>query len=128
MERSIFDVLFSQAFWGSIVASAGVGSSPIPQKSLTAENLADAIKFCLAPSASTTARALARKMNSESGVRAAVDSFHAHLPRKEMLCDILPDEPAAWRIKRGKTTVRLSKLAACALVHEGRLQRKQLKR
>lgn len=119
---------FSQAFWGSIVASAGVGPDPIPQKSLTAEKLADAIQFCLTPFAATAAKDLARKMNRESGARAAVDSFHAHLPRGEMQCDILPDQPAVWRLKRGKTTVRLSKLAAYALVREGRLQRKHLKR
>lgn len=127
-EVQLSTFVFSQAFWGGIVASAGVGPNPIPQKSLTAENLADAISFCLTPSAATAAQYLARKMDRESGVRAAVDSFHAHLPRNEMQCDILPDQPAVWRIKRGKTTVRLSKLAACALVREGRLQRKHLQR
>ncbi|RMJ27243.1 hypothetical protein PHISP_01895 [Aspergillus sp. HF37] len=117
-----------QTFWGNIVAAAGVGPNPIPPNNLTADNLADAIKFCLGASAATAAGHLGRKMNRECGVRAAVESFHAHLPRQQMQCDLLPDQPAVWRVKRGKRKVQLSKAAACALVHGGRLQKKHVKR
>jgi UDP:flavonoid glycosyltransferase YjiC (YdhE family) len=38
-----------QAFWGAMIARAGAGPTPIPQKQLTAERLVEAIDFCLRP-------------------------------------------------------------------------------
>lgn len=111
-----------------MVANAGAGPHPIPQRLLTHENLAAAMKFCLTRDALVAAEALGNKMRSESGVRNAVDQFHANLPVGELQCDILKDRAAAWRYKKGKIPLKLSKLAAEILVeslkvHPDRLER-----
>ncbi|KAF5856518.1 UDP-Glycosyltransferase [Aspergillus alliaceus] len=116
-----------QPFWGNMIAAAGAGPEPIPYKALTAQNLADAITYCLTPQATAVAKTIADRMRQECGVRAAVDSFHAHLPRHKMPCDIIPSEPAVWHFKKGKRAVKLSKVSAWILKHQGRLQEKHLK-
>ncbi|KAJ7182660.1 putative sterol glucosyltransferase [Mycena crocata] len=116
-----------QPFWGNMVAAAGAGPKPIPHKVLDAQNLAKAIIFCLTPEATLSARAIASKMSSESGIKTAVDSFHANLPLERLQCDILPNRPAAWTIKKGNKKIRLSKLAAEVLVGKSQFDRKALK-
>ncbi|KAJ7705318.1 hypothetical protein B0H17DRAFT_1037634 [Mycena rosella] len=116
-----------QPFWGNMVAAAGAGPKPIPHKALDVQNLTDAIACCLAPEATAAARSIASKMRSESGVKTAVDSFHANLPLERLPCEILPNQSAAWTIKKGKRKIRLSKLAAAALVQDLTIDRKALK-
>ena len=111
-----------------MVAAAGAGPKPIPHKALTASKLADAINYSLSPRVATQARGIAEKIRKESGVRAAVGSFHAHLPRQKMQCDLMPGHPAVWEFRKGKQIVSLSKAAAGILTHRGRLQAKHLKR
>jgi UDP:flavonoid glycosyltransferase YjiC (YdhE family) len=112
-----------QPFWGDMVAAAGAGPSPIPQKSLTPQNLAEAIGYCLTPSATAFARDLSERMASERGVEAAAQSFHANLPF-EMHCDINHDLSASWTYK--KAPIRLSKLAAQILVENAAIDAKDL--
>jgi hypothetical protein len=81
-------VVDSQPFWGNMVAVAGAGPKPIHHKSLNAQNLAEAIAFCLTPEAAAAAGKIAVQMSSETGVRTAVDSFHSHLPVEKMACDV----------------------------------------
>jgi len=104
-----------QPFWGHMVATAGAGPSPIPHASLTTENLARAISQCLEPQTKTAASLLAAKMRTESGVAAAVESFHKSVPR-DINCEVLPDRPAAWTYRSHHLEIRLSKMAAAALV------------
>lgn len=111
-----------------MVAAAGAGLDPIPYKSLTAQKLAEAISYCLTPHAVTVAQSIAGKIQQESGVRAAVDSFHAHLPQKKMKCDLNPGEVAVWKLKKGKRILKLSNSAALILKNEGRFQKKHLRR
>lgn len=111
-----------------MVAAAGAGPKLIPHKDLTASKLADAITYSLSPHVAIQARSIAKKIKRESGVRAAVDSFHAHLPRQKMQCALVPGHPAVWEFRKGKQTVSLSKAAAGILVHRWRLQAKHLKR
>ncbi|KAJ9132456.1 Glycosyltransferase family 1 protein [Pleurostoma richardsiae] len=101
-----------QPFWGNMVAAAGAGPKPIPQKSLSVENLVEAIRYCLKSEAAEAAQAIAAKMKVESGVEAAVASFHANLPRKELECDVIKGQPATWIYRGGGVRLRLSKLAA----------------
>ncbi|KAJ5546567.1 hypothetical protein N7494_004152 [Penicillium frequentans] len=117
-----------QPFWGSMIAAAGAGLEPIPHKRLTVERLADAITYCLTPGAAAAAQVMADRINQEDGVRAAVKSFHAHLPRRDMECDLVPGEPAVWKFKKGRRIVKLSKLAAMVLRNRGCLQEKHLQR
>ncbi|OTA99660.1 glycosyltransferase family 1 protein [Hypoxylon sp. CI-4A] len=117
-----------QPFWGTMVANAGAGPQPIPQKLLTHENLCNAIKFCITQDALLAAKSLSDKMRSESGVADAVDQFHANLPIREIRCDIIQDRAAAWTYKKGKTRLRLSKLAAEILVENAKINPSRLER
>jgi hypothetical protein len=97
-----------------MIRIAGAGPKPIPQKSLSNQNLADAIRFCIAPEAKIAAERLSLQMADEDGVRAAAQSFHASLPFERISCNINPELPAAWLYT--KSNIRLSKLAAQVLV------------
>jgi len=105
-----------------MIASRGLGPSPIPYKSLNAQNLASAIEFCLQPSAQAAARDVARQMSNESGVSTAVTSFHRNLPLDGMRCHLLTSEPAIWQLKKASRTLHLSKLAAEVLIEHHRLK------
>ncbi|CAG8384820.1 unnamed protein product [Penicillium salamii] len=115
-------------FFGDMVKATGAGPEPIPYKALTTEKLVDAITFCLEPTTAAVARRIGDQINQENGVRAAVNSFHAHLPRRDMECDLIPGEPAVWKFKKGRRIVKLSKIAAFKLKDQGRLQAKHLQR
>ncbi|KAF5518137.1 Sterol 3-beta-glucosyltransferase UGT80B1 [Colletotrichum aenigma] len=115
-----------QPFWGDMVAIAGAGPKPIPHKQLNAENLSEAIRFCLTPEALAAAGELAAKMRTENGVATAVKSFHANLPLEDLPCDIFPDQPATWEYKRGKKHVKLSKKAAGILLDHLKIGQKNM--
>ena len=104
-----------QLFWGSIVARAGAGPSPVPYKELTAEKLADAIRDALGEEIQKCARQLGAKMSCENGVKNAVESFHRHLDLDRLRCEICPDRPAVWYVR--PLCIRLSAFAASILVH-----------
>ncbi|KAF9883640.1 UDP-Glycosyltransferase [Aspergillus nanangensis] len=115
-----------QPFWGNMVATTGAGPEPIPYKDLTAANLADAIAFCLTPHAAAVAQFIAESIHQEPGVDAAVKSFHAHLPKHRMACDILKGELAVWKITRYGRLIKLSAAAALILKREGHVQEKDV--
>ncbi|KAK4236149.1 sterol 3-beta-glucosyltransferase [Achaetomium macrosporum] len=119
-----------QPFWGGMVAAAGAGPAPIPQKQLNVTNLGEAIRFCLTPEASAAAQRMATQMRSENGVARAVASFHANLPMDKMRCDVLPHLAAAWTLKteRGHKPIKLSKEAAEVLLAESKVKWHHLKR
>ncbi|RYP44061.1 hypothetical protein DL768_009438 [Monosporascus sp. mg162] len=116
-----------QPFWGAVVAEAGAGPDPIPYRSLTSQKLIHAIQYCLSADAVTAARQLAESMQRENGVQAAVDAFHANLPRDKMACDFFPDQPAALVYGRGKKQVKMCRPVASILVKNGKVERKQIK-
>ncbi|KAL0933945.1 uncharacterized protein CTRU02_210744 [Colletotrichum truncatum] len=115
-----------QPFWGEMVARAGAGPPPIGHKSLDATNLAEAITFCLQEDTKSAAKQLAAKMSHEAGVPAAADSFHRHFPFEHASCNLLPNQPAAWTYKRGKTKLKLSKLAAEILIDHLKIDGRRL--
>ncbi|EEA25527.1 hypothetical protein TMatcc_006244 [Talaromyces marneffei ATCC 18224] len=108
-----------QPFWGAMVAKAGAGPQPIPYKELTAEKLADAIKFALEPAMSEKAASLAAIIETEHGADDGAISFQNHLKVDRMRCSLDPDRTAVFRIKR--TQIRLSALAFALLNTEGKL-------
>ncbi|EKG18726.1 hypothetical protein MPH_04015 [Macrophomina phaseolina MS6] len=120
-------VPFSQPFWGNMIAASGAGPVPIPQKQLTSDNLAEAIRYCLCPQASSAAYQISEKMKMEAGVSAAVASFHKNLPLETMSCDIIPDQPASWTYTKGKIPVKISKLAAETIMSKLSIDKKHLK-
>ncbi|KAF5597576.1 glycosyltransferase family 1 [Fusarium subglutinans] len=114
-----------QPFWGSMVAKAGAGPFPIRHKELEIDSLTKAIETLVAPATKTAALRISQTMRTENGVAQAVQSFHHHLPRDTLTCDLLPSEAAAWiydakRLdkktrKRFKNGLRLSPRALSVL-------------
>lgn len=103
----------SQPFWGKVVAAAGAGPQPVPYREADSNSLADAILTSLQPETLTAARDISIKMQSDAGVRAAVDSFHKNLPVDKMRCEFFSDQPAVWVYKKTlPKPIRLSKAAA----------------
>jgi hypothetical protein len=96
-----------------MVAKAGAGPAPIPYKDLTADGLADAIVHALKPDSMARAQEMARKIAAEDGMARGAQSFHRALDLDQMRCQIFPDKPAVWRVRR--TQIRLSALAAYTL-------------
>ncbi|KAL7821888.1 UDP-Glycosyltransferase/glycogen phosphorylase [Trichoderma gracile] len=114
-----------QPFWGAMIARAKAGPAPIPQKALTAEKLAEAIKYCLKPDTQAQAQALGCRIREEKGTEAGSRSFHNHLNVDSLRCSVAPSRAAAWRLKR--TKVRLSPLVAAVLVQRRLIQYSDLK-
>ncbi|PTB55442.1 glycosyltransferase family 1 protein [Trichoderma harzianum CBS 226.95] len=114
-----------QPFWGAMIARAKAGPDPIPHKTLTAEKLAEAIKFCLRQETQDQAQALGRKIREENGAETGSRSFHNHIDIDSLRCSVAPSRAAAWRLK--KTKVRLSPLVAAVLVERRLLKYSDLK-
>lgn len=114
-----------QQFWGSMVARAGAGPNPIPNKQLTSDNLAAGILKCLEPETQERAQELASSIASEKGSHVGAQSFHQFLDVDKLRCSLAPSRAAVWRVKR--TQARLSAMAACTLAQEGLLDFKDLK-
>ena len=110
-----------------MIAEAGVGPEPISPSRLTVEALAESIRFCLQDHVRDAAKAIADGMQHETGVQAAVESFHRNLNVEAMRCDVLPDQAAVWSCKSGKKRVKISKLAAEAIITQRPPFAKQLK-
>ncbi|RAK98717.1 UDP-Glycosyltransferase/glycogen phosphorylase [Aspergillus ibericus CBS 121593] len=127
--RPTFIVPFfgDQPFWGEMVAANGAGPSPIPHEHLDAEKLAQAIRYCIGPDAMRAAGDIATRMQHESGVQAAVASFHRNLPAGLKKCEIMPQFPASWVVKKGKKKYHLSKVAAEVLLDHMKISRDKMK-
>jgi sterol 3beta-glucosyltransferase len=85
-----------QLFWGQMIHQAGAGPDPIPHKELTVDNLRDALKFALSPSAQTAAKNMAQQIHDEDGTKKGVESFYKHLPLLNMRCDLDQQRVAVW--------------------------------
>jgi sterol 3beta-glucosyltransferase len=69
-----------QPFWGKRVYALGAGPRPLPQKGLTAQALALAIKTAVTDAGiRRRAEALGEKLRAEKGVQRAVQLIHAAL-------------------------------------------------
>lgn len=118
-----------QNFWGSMIGNAKAGPDPVPYKSLTAEKLAEGIKYCLTEEAVKGAGEISKRIEAEGdGAENACQAFHSHLTltgKNSMRCSILEDKIADWKLK--DTNLRLSALAADMLVEKGLLSWKKLR-
>lgn len=110
-----------------MVATAGAGPKPIPQKEITVENLTEAIRYCLTPEALEAAERISASIQSENGIKQAVRSFHEHVLSYNIRCDVFPDRPAAWMYKSKGKLVKMSKLAGEALMDSSLISKKHLK-
>lgn len=66
-----------QPFWGQRIADLGVGTKPIPRKSLTAEKLANAIREVTTnQEIRQRASRLGKQIQAERGIETSVEIFH----------------------------------------------------
>jgi UDP:flavonoid glycosyltransferase YjiC (YdhE family) len=114
-----------QSFWGDMVCRAGAGPAPIPNKRLTAENLAAAITEALQPGMTHRAVELGSIMKQEKGTETAALAFYHQLPLAQMHCALSPSHIAVWRVT--KTNIRLGAMAAALLCREKLLDFDDLK-
>ncbi|CAL5417608.1 unnamed protein product [Camellia sinensis] len=90
-----------QFFWGERIYEKGLGPAPIPISQLNVESLSDAVQFMLQPEVKSQAMEIAKLIENEDGVAAAVDVFHRHLPSELPLPRSFPQEddqpnPLQW--------------------------------
>lgn len=90
-----------QFFWGERIYEKGLGPAPIPISQLNVETLSDAVQFMLQPEVKSRAMEIAKLIENEDGVAAAVDVFHRHLPSELPLPRSFPQEddqpnPLQW--------------------------------
>lgn len=107
-----------QPFWGQMVARAGAGPIPVPFKEMTAETLAESIKFALKPEVAEGAKKMAENIALEDGADDTVRITLEQLVEEYQLqCEICPERVAVW--KHRKTGRRLSGFAVCCLIDRG---------
>ncbi|ONK71017.1 uncharacterized protein A4U43_C04F3860 [Asparagus officinalis] len=82
-----------QFFWGDRIHERGVGPAPIPIYELNVERLSNALRFMLDPEVKLRTMELAKQIENENGVVAAVDAFHKHLPAELPIPLVPSDEP-----------------------------------
>ncbi|KIY00069.1 uncharacterized protein Z520_03754 [Fonsecaea multimorphosa CBS 102226] len=116
-----------QPFWGSVVAASRAGPPPISHKKLNSKNLSNSIRFCLREETQQAAKGVAEKMFDELGVKAAVHSFHRHLPVNDMGCDLIKGLPATWVYRRSKNYLKISGAAAEILIQAQRIRADDLR-
>ena len=105
-----------QHFWGAMVSNSKAGPEPVPYKSLTAEKLAEGIKYCLTEEAVKAVEEIATRISEEGdGAENACKAFHRGLMLqgdRSMRCSILRDKVAVWQVKGSPTGLKLSAMAA----------------
>ena len=118
-----------QYFWGSMIEKSKVGPKPVPYKRLTAERLAEGIEYLLGKEARCAAAKIAASIEIEGdGAENACKSFMRTMElegQTSMRCAIFPDRVAVWQ--RKASNIRLSPLAAEALVERGYMSYKNLR-
>ncbi len=71
---------YSQHFWGTMVASSKAGPEPVPYKRLTAEKLAEGIRYCMTDEAARAAAQISEYIERDGdGAENACRSFYRHL-------------------------------------------------
>lgn len=111
-----------------MVARAGAGPKPIQHKALNLQNISEALKYCMSPEASEAALAISEKMKGDSGVKAAVHSFHKNLPTEAMRCQLADDKVAMWVYHSQGRRILLSEFSADILARNSKIDKKKLKR
>ncbi|MFB9991072.1 glycosyltransferase [Deinococcus oregonensis] len=77
-----------QPFWGRVVHQLGVGTTPVPQKTLRADQLAAALRQATQDAAMRQrAQALGRRLQTEDGVGAAVRWVETNLAGRQINAD-----------------------------------------
>jgi hypothetical protein len=114
-----------QFFWGSVIEKCGAGPRPLPGKSITAEQLAEALRFVHNTTTRVAAERIRDAILNEDGCTAAVHAFHTNLPLTHMHSDLEPTFAACYRSE--KYDIQISHPVAQVLVTAGVLKESELR-
>ncbi|CAF0856009.1 unnamed protein product [Adineta steineri] len=114
-----------QFFWGNVIEKSGAGPRPLPGKSVTASELAEAFQFVHLPTTREAAERIRQAMEKEDGCQAAVRAFHVNLPINRMRSDLQSTFTACYRIDN--FNLQISRPVAHALVAAGAIDVSQLR-
>jgi sterol 3beta-glucosyltransferase len=114
-----------QPFWGQMIARAGAGPVPVPFKKMTAETLAESIRFALKPEVQIAVQQMASKMAEEDGAGDTAEDFEERLGIDDFRCDLFPERLAVWHHK--KTGAQLSGFAVSCLIQNHLIHRDHVK-
>lgn len=106
-----------QPFWGQMIARAGAGPEPVPFKKMTAQSLADSIRFAVKPEVRAAAKEVALQISEEDGAGNAAREVIRNLESADLKCDLCPNRLAVYTHK--KTGAHLSSFAAYCLANAG---------
>ncbi len=113
-----------QPFWGQMIAKAGAGPIPVPFKQMTADSLAESIRFALAPKVQAAVQEMANQIAREDGARDATIDIENRIKADNFRCDLFPERLAIWHHR--KTGAQLSGFAVCALIQNQLINRHHL--
>jgi hypothetical protein len=113
-----------QFFWGNIIEKSGAGPRPLPGKSITAAELAEAFQFAHQETTRVAAEHIRASMANENGCEAAVRAFHNNLPVARMRSDLESTYAACYCIN--ELNIQISRPVAHVLVAAGVLDVTQL--
>jgi hypothetical protein len=115
-----------QFFWGTVIEKSGAGPPPLPGKSISGFQLAEAFRFAHQPTTCTAAKRIRDAILQEDGCAAAVYAFHANLPLRFMHSDLEPTFAACYHLE--KYNMQISRPVAQVLVAAGALEESELRR
>jgi hypothetical protein len=113
-----------QFFWGNIIEKSGAGPRPLPGKSITVDELAEAFRFVHQSTTRIAAENIREAMAKENGCQAAVRAFHAHLPLTRMRSDLESTFAACYRVDG--LDIQISRPVAHVLLSAGVIDVTQL--
>ncbi len=114
-----------QFFWGNVIDKNGAGSRPLPGKSITVDELAEAFRFVHKPTTRDAAERIRDAILKEDGCAAAVHAFYANLPLTNMHSDLEPTFAACYY--SDKYNIQISRPVAQVLVAAGALEESELR-
>ncbi|KAH6652352.1 hypothetical protein BKA67DRAFT_520701 [Truncatella angustata] len=106
-----------QPFWGQMIARAGAGPEPVSFKKMTAQSLANSIRFAVKPEVQAAAKKVALQIAEEDGAGNAAKEILSDLDSADLKCDICPNRLAVYTHK--KTGAHISSFAAYCLANAG---------
>lgn len=114
-----------QFFWGNVVAKTGAGPLPVPGKSITVDELANAFHQAHQPEMRIAAERIRDAIAQEDGCANALRIFHGLLPLSRMRSDLESTFPACYRVD--ELDLQVSRPVAQVLVAAGALDESQLR-
>ena len=109
-----------------MIHKSGAGPLPMPGKTITARQLAEAFRFAHEPTTQAAAMKISTAFQQENGCEGALESFHAHLPLTKLRSDLEQSFAACFRVNEYDLQISLpvaQVLLTAGLIHQSDLVR-----